>query len=354
MRLSAISAAVIGLLAGSAFASSDHTAGPAASGHAPIGVMGDHIHKAGEWMVSYRYMSMNMEGNLAGSESISPDAIATTIPNRFFGMPMMPPTLRVVPTEMTMDMHMFGMMYAPTDKVTLMLMLNYLENEMTHITYQGGMGVNRLGEFTTESSGLGDTKVAALVGLYDTPEHKLHLNLGLSLPTGSIDEEAEVLTPMGMRPTLRMPYMMQLGSGTYDLLPGITYNGYSDDFSWGAQASLVIRTGEKDENYTLGDKQQLDGWLAYSVAQNFSVSLSTHYENQQNIDGRDARIMAPVQTANPTNYGGERVDMGLGANYVFPGGHRVALEYETVLNQNVNGVQMEMDDMLTLGYQYAF
>ena len=33
-----------------------------ADGHAPIGVMGDHLHKRGEWMLSYRFMRMNMEG----------------------------------------------------------------------------------------------------------------------------------------------------------------------------------------------------------------------------------------------------------------------------------------------------
>ena len=40
-------------------------------GHAPIGVMGDHTHKAGEWMASYRYMRMEMEGSLDGSDGIS-------------------------------------------------------------------------------------------------------------------------------------------------------------------------------------------------------------------------------------------------------------------------------------------
>ena len=31
--------------------------------HAPIGVMGDHAHKAGEWMLFYRYGFMKMDGN---------------------------------------------------------------------------------------------------------------------------------------------------------------------------------------------------------------------------------------------------------------------------------------------------
>ena len=30
--------------------------------HAPISVMGDHTHGEGEWMLSYRYMTMDMEG----------------------------------------------------------------------------------------------------------------------------------------------------------------------------------------------------------------------------------------------------------------------------------------------------
>ena len=39
-------------------------------GHAPIGVMGDHMHKKGEYMMSYRYMTMNMGGLLDGGDDI--------------------------------------------------------------------------------------------------------------------------------------------------------------------------------------------------------------------------------------------------------------------------------------------
>ena len=37
----------------------------------------------------------------------------------------------MVPTKMTMDMHMFGTMYAISNKWTLMAMVNYLDNEMS-------------------------------------------------------------------------------------------------------------------------------------------------------------------------------------------------------------------------------
>ena len=59
--------------------------------------MGEHMHKKGEWMLSYRYMHMDMDGSRIGTKKVSPQTIATTVPNRFFGQPMQPPTLRIVP-----------------------------------------------------------------------------------------------------------------------------------------------------------------------------------------------------------------------------------------------------------------
>lgn len=40
-----------------------------ADGHAPIGVMGDHLHKTGEVMLSYRFMHMDMGGY--GGETVT-------------------------------------------------------------------------------------------------------------------------------------------------------------------------------------------------------------------------------------------------------------------------------------------
>ena len=49
-----------------------------ADDHAPIGVMADHYHEVGEFMFSYRYMSMSMKGNLIGDDSVAPATIAPT------------------------------------------------------------------------------------------------------------------------------------------------------------------------------------------------------------------------------------------------------------------------------------
>lgn len=327
-----------------------------ANDHAPIGVMGDHLHGKGEFMLSYRYMNMHMDGNRSGTSSISPETIVTTVPNRFAGMAGQPPTLRIVPTEMTMQMHMFGAMYAPTDNLTMMLMLNYLENDMDHTTFMNMVGTTVLGQFSTESEGWGDTKLGGLYRLYDNETHHVHLNMGLSIPTGSIDETATVLAPNNTTPRMRMPYAMQLGTGTYDLLPGVTYKGFKGPWEWGAQYRAEIRLeSENDEGYAWGDKHSFTTWGSYEWAPWISTSSRLTAITQGDIDGIDPQIMGPVQTADPDNYGGEVVELGLGVNLYGTHGlfedHRFAIEATVPLYRDLNGPQMETDWTVTLGWQ---
>ena len=322
-----------------------------ADSHAPIGVMGEHMHGKGDWMVSYRFMRMNMEGNRDGTNDLSnEDVIATT--NRFGA----PANLRVVPEQMTTDMHIIGGMYAPTDNLTLMLMGMYIDREMDHSTYN--MGGAQIGEFTTNVRGWGDTKASGLVRLYKDDTHNVYLNAGVSLPTGSISKRDTILAPNGATPDLRLPYAMQLGSGTYDLLPGITYTGTKNQYGWGAQYMATMPLGRNDEGYSRGDKHQISAWGSYAIAPAVSVSGRLTAEKESKIDNIDSEIAAPVQTADPDNYGGKRVSASLGLNTVVPTGalkgHRFSTEITAPLYQNLNGPQMKRDYALTVGWSKAF
>ena len=328
-----------------------------ADSHAPIGVMGDHMHKQGEWMLSYRFMTMNMEGNLKGSTNIDPDTIVTTEPNRFFGMPGMPPTLRIVPLDMTMDMHMLGLMYAPSDRLTLMFMANYWSKSMRHVTYAGGMGTTELGNFKTDASGWGDSSVSGLLHLLDTGNATVHATLGLSLPTGSTSETAQILAPTGMMPTVRMPYPMQLGSGSYDPILGLTYTSHRDRLGWGLQWRSVVRTSDNDDDYQLGDEHRLSGWLSYLFSPGVSASARLEYYSRDSISGIDPMIMGPVQTADPDRQAADRIDAAVGINLAASGalhGWRLGIEYLFAVDQDLDGPQMETDDQLIIGLQKAF
>ena len=303
-------------------------------GHAPISVMGDHMHAMGEWMVSYRYMTMDMKGLLKGSETV-------TASSQLTGMTTM------VPSEMTMDMHMFGTMHAISDKWTLMGMLNYLDNDMNMV-----MPMNMT--MNAKSSGIGDLKLA---GLYDVAKwedgRRAHLNLGLSLPTGSIDEKSGTST---------LGYGMQLGSGTWDLHPAITYLGQTDRYSYGAQMGGIIRIGENDQDYTLGNKFEATLWGARKITDTLSASAKLDYSNQGEVEGAHKGLTAMQKNMSPgnqaTSQGRDITTLGLGLNYYFQDGglkgHRIAAEWETPLDQKVNGVQLELNSSWTLGWQYAW
>jgi hypothetical protein len=309
-------------------------------GHAPISVMGDHMHKMGEWMVSYRYMSMEMEGLLAGSKNISANDANST-----FGFP-----LGMLPKDMKMDMHMFGTMYAISNKWTLMAMVNYLDNEMS---MQSAM----MGKM--ESKGISDIKLA---GLYDLAQwddgRRVHLKLGLNLPTGSIDEKHNGNI---------LGYGMQLGSGTYDFEPAITYLGQTENYSYGAQLGGILRIGENDQDYTLGNKFEAALWGARKITDSLSASAKFDYSSQSEIKGSDARLKMRREmmggtmdspTFDPNSQGRDITTFGLGLNYYFQNGglsgHRLAAEWETPIDQKVNGVQLELDSVWTLGWQYAW
>jgi hypothetical protein len=306
-------------------------------GNEPIGVMGAHAHEQGDWMISYRFMRMDMDGNRDGTDRLSSSEVLADY--------------MIAPTSMTMDMHMFGAMYGVNDNITVMAMVPYVRNEMDHVTRMGG-------EFTTKTSGLGDIKLSGLFNISRWGMHELDFNLGLSMPTGSIDEKDD--TPAG--DNQHLPYPMQLGSGTWDLIPGLTYLGHNDKLDWGAQAIYVWRLGENDNDYTLGDRFHLTGWLAKDWTPQWSTSLRADAQWWDNIDGSDKKLppMAPmvVPTADPELRGGRRLDLLLGVSFAPASGwfegQRFAAEIGAPVYQNLDGPQLETDWIATLGWQIFF
>ncbi len=331
-----ISVIALACVAQSTFSTAQADGRMSPASHAPIGVMGDHLHKPGGWMVSYRYMSMDMDGNRIDQDRVSARDIVGTGSN--------PGQFLVAPTQMTMQMHMLGVMYGLSNRVTLMGMLNYQDNKMDHLVRNGRT-------FMTSSSGIGDTRLSALVSVHDSSHHKVHLNLGVSAPTGSIDERDD--TPAMANAVL--PYPMQLGSGTWDLMPGVTYNGRADKWFWGAQAYAMMRTDENDENYRLGNQFDATSWLARELSDSISVSARISYRDRNAIEGANPALNASiVRTANPELQAGDRIDFSLGLNYLFRSGHRLAVEYQQPLRQDLQGPQLETDSVITASWQKAF
>ncbi len=303
-------------------------------GHAPVSIMGDHYHGKGEVMFSYRFMPMYMKGLLQANNDIEDESVFENY--------------MASPQEMQMNMHMFGAMYAVSNRLTLMAMTNYISNDMDLKTKMGS-------EFSTESSGFGDIAISGLIKILNQKRQSLHANLGISLPVGSISERDH--TPMMENAVLAYP--MQMGSGTFDPSLGLTYLGQSDLLSWGFQPKYKFRIGENSESYSLGNRFDAVVWGAVKVSELLSFSTSLSYFDVQEIDGADERLnpmMMPL--FNSINSGRSQLDIGFGSNLYISKGSlknlRFGAEVKLPLYQDVNGIQMRNKVLGVFGVQYSF
>jgi copper chaperone NosL len=181
-----------------------------------------HTHPAGMWMVNYKYMYENMGGLRAGGTNVDTHSVGHMDSSKSYNYMM-------IPTYMDMHMHMFMAMYGVTDSLTLMGMANYVANDMDMLMNMG-KGKPYMAQATMRTAGFSDTE---LRGLYKINKYLVG-SLGVSIPTGDINQ-----TDVMMGKVERAPYDMQLGSGTWDLKPALTYNDLSDDSKWKDRKSVV-------------------------------------------------------------------------------------------------------------------
>lgn len=308
-----------------------------------INVLGTHTHLEGEWMFAYQFMFMRMDGSRDGTNRLSDSDVLADFP--------------VTPTNMTMKMHMPMVMYAPSDDLTLMAMLPYIKLEMDHVL--GPLSPKPGARFTTKSEGFGDLNVGALYTFYrkNFDEHRLIFKAALSVPTGSIDKKDVLANPAQGKQ--KLPYPMQLGSGTFDLHPAITYVGEMGDWAWGGEVEATIRLGENSNDYTLGDRYKISGWVNWKWTDWLAPFVRIDGEVWENIDGADPDLNpAVVPTADPGRRAGKQIDLLAGVSlYAFGGplkGQRLAIQGRLPVYRSLDGPQLETDWQITVGWQWVF
>lgn len=312
----------------------DHHNHGVAADKAPAGVTGSHIHSKGDWMFSYSVMRMNMHGNRHSDSKVDVSDV--------YGA-----GYAIAPLDMTTTSHMFGGMYGVTDRVTAMVMLPYIEKEMNLRTSTGT-------NFSTRSRGWGDTKISAL---YDPENPKLDnfiFGMGVSLPTGATDRRHA--TPAGAE--TKLPYPMQLGSGSYELLPSVTYQcDCRDGVFYGAQAKAQIRLNDAQEGYTLGDRYTASAWAGKAWNSELSNTIRIEWDEMTNGEGSDPDLNPnAIPTADADMQARTRINLGLGMNYApeWAQGHQLLLEAKTPLYEKIDGYGLEMDTSLMLTWRKSF
>jgi hypothetical protein len=315
----------------------------------PTGVMLSHVHPKGEWMFSYRLMRMEMGAMQNGSQTLTDNDVYAQ-------------NYSMTSSFMRMDMHMLMAMYGINDKLTLMTMIHY-QNIGMHMDMfasdghnHGGVAVNANVNPHLYSSGIGDTKIYVLYQAFSKNGHKILGNVGLSLPTGSIHKKGEINS---MYSNSQMPYQMQMGSGTVDFLPSLSYLLDKNNISFGTQVAGNIRSYKNALNYQLGNEYTLTTWLGYRWFSFLGSSIRFEGITTEKITGFDAQLYAFTEpSTNVSNYGGQKLNGFVGLNYYFNRGwiknSSVSTEFGLPLYQNFNGIQMQNKFQWLAAFNMAF
>ena len=256
-------------------------------------------------------------------------------------------TIMVLPTDMRMEMHMAEIMYGVTNRLTMMVMLPFERLSMDHQT--------RTGEhFTTASQGIGDVSIAAHYALKRSYKNYWVALLGMSLPTGSINRRDT--TPMG--PDQVLPYPMQIGSGTPDLLTGITYIHQRTTWSWGFHADSKVRLGRNAHQYRLGNEYHVGAWVSRRVTKWFAPTLHVDGHRTGDVHGADPALNPTmVPTADPTLQGDTHLSVVPMLNFHIPRGflknQRFTLQGSFPLQHAHTGIPLETKAQVMIAWQWT-
>ena len=315
----------------------------------PAGVMISHVHPKKEWMVSYRYMQMGMDKPIQGMNTVSELDIYNTY-------------LAYTPS-MQMDMHMVMGMVGITNRLTAMVMLNYTSNSMemkmlgNHTHAMSGMSMPANSGMRMNTNGLGDSKLQLLYGILKNSITQVVLNMGASIPTGSFQQKG--ITDDLFYAGSRLPYMMQLGSGSWDITPGITYVTQKSKVAFSAQVQGIVRLNKNKAGYRFGNELSATTWLGYNWWKGLGSSVRLEGTWLGKIAGFDPTVYAYNEiAANSNNYGGIRIQGLIGLSYQFEEGfvanHRLAVEYGLPIYQIVEGIQNKLKQTWMASWSYSF
>ena len=321
-------------------------------GNMPLNVPGGGIPEPNEFRFKVSQMFMQMGSLRDGTTDIGDGSLLAP--------PMTPGKFVVVPSSMQMHMTMFGGAYSFTDDLALMAMTSLKFNSMQMEFNAGLQAATGEAGFTMESGGFGDIKLLGKYRLYSddhlAPKDQVSALFGVSIPSGSIDEKFSNNPVPGQNGTI-LPFKMQLGSGTFDPMIGLTYQGSLDPFWYGVTSLYTARVYDNNRGYQQGDEFRLDLYGMYQFHEKSVVQLQLNgtwedrYSEEPDAGREFGHGHLGFNPANPftsplfdpSNYGGTQLNITAGIQWQPLPLNVIELNGSVPLYQDLNGPQMAED-----------
>ena len=254
----------------------------------------------------------------------------------------------VVPTIIKQHAKIVQLGYQVNERLKLGIQVPFIHQQTDHISVVPGYE-----HFVISSSGLGDIALSASYALEDNSEFSWWVTAGLSLPTGSIDEQGDTPRDAGDQ---QLPYTMQLGSGTYDFPIEVSYQN-KGEHAFTVTLSAMLRTGTNDRNYRLGNNYKLSGKYNFPLSQSTALFTGAAFGYSESIHGQDDEITIggnysyPASITNPNLYGGKRVSIIGGISFIPIHWLKVVADISKPVYQNLNGPQPQ--ELWRAGLQFS-
>ena len=303
-----------------------------------------------KWNFSYNYRQLKFDGyrdgttNLSNADVLFEPALGDTRTDENFP---------VLPDIIVQEVHAFIATYSLSDKTAVNVVVPYVKQSTDHFSIVPGFA-----EFNITSQGVGDVAVTGSFQLSKSGDEIWGASAGLSIPTGSIDEQGDTPRAPGDQ---QLPYSMQLGSGTYDIPASASYTKMAEEMNWGAQLTGKLRVGDNDRNYTLGNRLAISSWVKFKTISWVEPSVKFAYKYWGKIDGADTEIQVPgafpfpAAVTNPDLFGGKQADLFLGAKFpILSAGQYISVEISKPVYQDLNGPQSKEVYGFSTSFNFTF
>lgn len=316
---------------------------PRPDDYGPAGTALDRIEPQGRLVASYHLDVHAFAGHRDGTRRISDAVMLSTAGENF----------RIIPTRMTSQVHVISLAYSITDDLLARVEIPVVFNQMTLMERDSTT-------YRTQSGGTGNLAIMGMYRALDWQQHHVYVHAGFTVATGSTTQRD--IIPDSEPESIKLPYIMQTGSGTADFVSGLTYRGKKVPFTWGVQLQGVLRGGDNAHSYRFGHYFGSSAWGKYRMDAKTSFSTRLFSEGQGAIEGGDPAYSIDVNARNiptvfPEYQGYQRVGVGVGFNtYVWNGvfaGLRLGMELRYPFYQNMSGPQLEQDISFGMTLRYV-
>ena len=303
--------------------------------------------KESPWQLGFMYKQLKLDGYKRGSSNISDEEILfvpTAGPRTESNFPILPKVI-------TQSVFIGSLSYKINDNSNVSVNIPYIKQSTDHISIVPGFSA-----FTLNSSGIGDLTVNYSNIFMYSENNQLSYSIGLSMPTGSIDEQGDTPRAPGDQ---QLPFTMQIGSGTWDIPAGLSYQNNANKFIWGANLLTKLRIGKNKRNYALGNRFALSIWAQRRVNQYLLPFTKLTYQNSGSIDGRDEETTVPgafpypAGITNPKFFGGKKIKVAMGSDVSW-NEQNFTVEISIPVYQNLNGIQPKEDFDFSINWNANF